>query len=1075
MFKSTFLKQKHSIWAPILSLFISLLGGQLYAQKGSTVTGVIFNEATNEPLTGATIIEKGTSNGVITNADGGFSLELSTDNAILFVRYFGFDSQEVPVNGGTNFTIQLKESATVLDEVVVVGYGTARRADLTGSIASLNSDALEIQPIAEVAEALTGRLAGVQVATSDGSPDADIKITVRGAGSITQNTDPLIIVDGFPIDNLTDISPTDIRTISVLKDASATAIYGSRGANGVIIITTKSGASGKVSVNFNAFYGVKTVRKLVDVLSPEDYVRFNYEMALLDSEPDENGRVDLGAYERFFGPYSDVDQYAGFSGNNWQKVVFDRPGEVISSDLSVRGGTEKLNFNFNYALYDLKANMISSEYQRQNVSLGLKSEVNDRINLAFRIRFANTEIPGGGAVSMRNAVTYSPIPLPGLTEPFDDTDPDEIARQTNPIQTTLENERLQLRRNFNMAGSFSWEIVDNLTLRSDVGFDFRNRLDDRFYGPNTSYSRNRAQAEYQGFPALVINDNKRDRFRNANTLEYDFKGLLGSEHSLKLLGGQEYIVTKTQNLESEVQGFPLNFTFDEVQKLTTQGVALATDNFFSPDDKLFSFFTRANYSFRNRYLFTGTFRADGSSKFLGKNRWGYFPSAAFAWIISEEGFLSGSSWVDFLKLRLSYGEAGNNNIPPGQTVQSFRSSVTTYINDVSSIWITENTLANPDLKWETAITQNIGLDFGLFNSKVSGAIELYRNLSRDLLLRFPLPGTGFDNQFRNIGEIQNTGIEASVNYSVMSKADRRLDLSFNIGINRNLVNSLGELEDIRAFSNWASTEIPPDYRVFVGQPLGIMYGYMNDGRYEVSDFSYDPLSQEYILKDGVVDSDPVVGTIRPGSLKLKDISGPDGVPDGIVDVNDNTAIGNATPDFVGGFILNGFYKGFDLTAALNFSYGFDVYNADKIQYTTTKGELYANMSTLMAEGNRWTNLDPVSGTLITDPAKLEAANANTSLWFPEMSRRVFSDWAVEDGSFVRLNTLSLGYTIPEAAIRSISKLRFYVTGTNLFVLTNYTGSDPEVSTVTGTSLTPNIDASAYPRGRQLVFGINLSF
>ncbi len=1060
-----------------------LLGGNVFAQTGRTITGTVIDGENNEMLIGATVVQKGTTNGVQTDIDGNFSLPLVSNNDTIIISYIGYTTQEIPTNGQSNVSIILQQGGIKLTEAVVIGYGTARKSDLTGSVVSIDGAALKQQPIADVAETLTGRLAGVQVSSSEGSPDAEVNIRVRGSGSITQGSQPLIIVDGFPIDNLSDISPSDIQNISVLKDASSTAIYGSRGANGVIIITTKNGRSGKISVDYNVFYGVRKNANIIDALEPEDYVKWQYEYALLDADIP----GDAESYERFFGLYQDFDQYQGLDGNNWQELIFGRQGDVLNNDLAIRGGTDKLNFNFNFASYNLKAIQIGSDYVRNNLSLALKSKASEKVDLSFRIRYSDAEINGGGANEqnafsssdsrLQHVVGYSPIPIPGVTSSFDDTDQSDNGRLLNPYTAIDDNQRIQNRRNLNLTGSFAWEIIENLRFKTDLGFNFRNDLNSRFYGKTTGYTRDRVSAEFQGLPALILEDRKRERMRVANTLNYDFKKILPAPtHNLNLLVGQEYILSKDNNIENELQGFPSDFTFSEVRKLTTQSTPLSVDHFFSPDDKLLSFFARANYDFQNRFLLTATFRADGSSKFLGDNRWGYFPSAAFAWKLSEENFLSNAKWLDFLKLRISYGQAGNNNIPAGQTFQTFRSATTTYINDVSSIWITENTLANPDLKWETTITQNIGLDFNVLNNKVGGTLEFYKNNTKDLLVRFPLPGTGFNDQFRNIGEVVNSGMEVSLSYYAISKPDYGLDFSFNLGINRNEVLSLGELEDIRAATGWASTEIGADYIVEVGQPIGMMYGYLNDGRYEVSDFSYDEASGEYTLNDGVVDSSPATGQVQPGSLKLIDISGPDGVPDGIVDVNDNTIIGNANPDFQGGLVINAYAYGFDLSAGFNFSSGFDVYNADKVQFTTSRQQ-YTNLSTLMADGERWTNLDPTTGQLVTEPGKLAELNANTTLWSPFLGRRVFSDWAVEDGSFFRLNTLSIGYTLPESLLKDkgISRLRFYTTATNVFVLTNYSGSDPEVSTRRRTPLTPNVDNSAYPRSRQIVFGLNLSF
>jgi hypothetical protein len=382
-------------------------------------------------------------------------------------------------------------------------------------------------------------------------------------------------------------------------------------------------------------------------------------------------------------------------------------------------------------------------------------------------------------------------------------------------------------------------------------------------------------------------------------------------------------------------------------------------------------------------------------------------------------------------------------------------------------------MANPDLKWETTVTQDLGVDYSFFKNRLSGTLDVYKNVTSDLLTKFPVAGTGYDFQYRNMGETQNTGIEASINLVAIEKEDYGLSFNFNIGFNKNRINTLGIMDNFGQASGWASTSIGNDYAVNVGQPIGIMIGYKNDGRYEVSDFDY--AAGVYTLKAGVPSNSTIVGPVVPGSMKLKDVNG-----DGVVDVKDVTVIGNANPKNTGGMVINANVLHFDFMAAFNWSYGNDVYNANKIEFTTTAASpngQYRNLSTDMADGKRWTNLDPTTGLLVTDPAALTALNTNTTMWSPKMDRFVFSDYAVENASFLRLNTFTIGYTIPERMISKlgITKLRFYQTMSNVFTLTNYSGPDPEVSTRRNTPLTPGVDYSAYPRSRQVVFGLNLTF
>ncbi len=1048
------------------------LGFNTYAQS-RTVTGTV-SDTNGALLPGVSVLEKGTTNGTATDADGQYSLNVSNTNAVLTFSFIGMVAREMPVGTQTRVDVTLEADVSLLEEVVVIGYGTMRKSDLTGSVASVSGEDLKKMPVATVAEALTGRMAGVQITSTEGSPDAEIHIRIRGGTSISQDNSPLYIVDNFPVDNISDISPSDIQSIDVLKDASATAIYGSRGANGVVIITTRSGTTdGRLTVSFNSFAGFREIANPLNVLSAEDYARWQYEYAVLED--------DLPSYENYFGTYQDIDLYAGVEGNNWQKIVYGRKGKVFSNDLSIRGGTQKFSYSASFARFQQEAIMVGSDYKRDNITLKLNNKPNDRVELAFSLRYSNTRINGGGAneqneVSsadsrLKHSVTYSPIPISGLTS--DDTNEDVASYFINPLIATADNDRRQERRNYNMGGSFTWEIIDNLKFRTDMGLDNYDYTANRFYGLSTYYVSNVPSSGNQDHPAVVMGDINETRLRNTNTLSYDFREKFGDDHRLTLLIGQEALKTERVENVATIHGFPTLFGAEEAFKLTTQGSPQSVDNHISPDDKLMSFFGRANYEFMGRYLVSASYRADGSSKFLANNRWGYFPSAAVAWKLSEEGFMAGtSSWLDLLKLRLSYGEAGNNRIPPGQTVQSFVSSTSAWINGFDSFWAASKTMANPDLKWETTVTRNLGLDFDLLGGRLSGSAEVYKNSTQDLLIRFPTPGTGYDNQFRNLGETENKGLELALSYAVLERENYGLNVSANISFNRSKIVSIGNMDYINGTSNWASTAIGPDYQVLPGMALGVMYGYVSDGRYEVSDFEGYDETNGWILKEGVADPIEIIRRAAPGVMKLKDLTS-----DGVITADDKQAIGNVNPKHTGGLILNGYAYGFDLTASFNWSYGYDVYNANKVEYTTSTPQVqYRNMIDLMAGGRRWVDID-AAGQLVTDPATLQAMNANTTMWSPYMDRFIFSDWAVEDGSHLRLNTLTLGYTLPMtiSSKLKVNTFRVYATGYNVFLLTNYTGFDPEVSTRRNTPYTPRVDYSAYPRSRQFTFGLNFNF
>lgn len=1040
------------------------------AQEKATISGTVIDE-TGLTVPGVNIQEKGTSNSASTDLDGKFTMKVSSSKSELVFTYIGFETVTVVAGKRSDISVILKSAANKLDEVVI-GYGTAKKADLTGSVTSISGDDLKKLSLSSVAETLTGRIAGVQVTSSEGAPDSDIKIRIRGGGSLTQDSTPLYIVDGFPVNSISDVSPSDIDKITVLKDASSTAIYGSRGANGVIIITTKSGSKNgsKISVSYNTFYGTKKIAKKIDVLNTKEYVKWQYEYALLAN--------DLDSFESVFGTFDQMGQYDGVTGTDWQDEIYGRNGEVQSNDIGIRGGVEKLSYNFNFTRYNEKAIMLGSDFKRDNISLNLKSKASNKIDLSFTLRYADTKVNGGGAndqkefssadARLRHAVGYSPIPLPGITS--DNTDEALSSYLVNPFTAVTDNDRQQKRKNYNMLGGISWKLIENLQFKSDFGLDNYNFLDNRFYGRSTYYVNNAPAATLQGKPAIITSSREDIKFRNANTLNYDFKRFLNSNHKLNVLLGEETINLKSTTRTTIIQGFESFYTLQDAINLSSLGTPFSVDNFVSPDDKLYSFFARGNYDYKNRYLFTATIRADGSSKFEKNNRWGYFPSAAVAWKLSKENFLKDVSWVNELKMRYSYGKAGNNNIPTGQTQQTFQASTSSWVNDVTNFLAVPKIQYNPLLKWETTTTQNLGLDFELFKSRITGSVEIYKNVTDDLLLKFPTLGTGYDYQYRNLGQVQNTGLEASLNLIAIDKKDYGLSFAFNIGMNKNRVNDLGNLINYQAATNWASTAIGNDFSVTPGGQIGEMFGYQNAGRYEVSDFDY--VGGAYVLKANVPSNSSIIGNVVPGSMKLRDING-----DGVVDTKDRTVIGNANPTSTGGMVINANAYGFDISANFNYSYGNDVYNANKIEFnTSTPNTQYRNLTTAMADGVRWTNVD-ASGQLVTDPTALAALNANTTSWSPNQARFVFSDWAVEDGSFIRLNTLSLGYTFPESLVSKlgITRLRLYTTANNVFILTKYSGLDPEVSTRRDTPLTPGVDYSPYPRSRQFLFGLNLNF
>ena len=1038
---------------------------------------------TGEPIIGASVIEQGTNTGGVTDLDGNFTITLTGNSKKLKISYVGMKPQLVNVAGKSTINVKLEDDSNSLNDVVVIGYGAVKKKDLTGAVATVDNKALTQVPVASASEALTGKMPGVQITTTEGSPDADVKIRVRGGGSITQSNDPLYIVDGFPVETISDIPASDIEDITVLKDASSTAIYGSRGANGVILVTTKGGKEGKTSVSYNAYYSWKKIAKKLDVLGARDYTEWQYELANLLDKTDN--------YEKYFGSYDDIDLYDNVATNDWQDIVYGRTGHTFNQNLNINGGSDKIKYAFSYARMDDKAIMQMSDFVRDNLSLKLNAKPTKRVSLDFQARWSKTKINGGGANEqsstyntdkrLRYAIQYTPYPVPGLST---DTDDDDTTNSSfyNPVTSLKDNDQKRTRITFNMSGAFTWELYKNLKFKTEFGYDTYKVDTKRFYGPTTYYVKNVPASANQGKPAITLTNQYRTKFRNTNTISYDFKDIFGknSDHSLNVLLGEEYIVMKNELMTNTAHGFPANFTSAEAWKFTTQGTPFEINDFYDPDDILNSYFGRINYNYKEKYLLSATARADGSSKFAKGNRWGFFPSIAAAWRISSEPFMKGAEkWLDDLKLRLSYGTAGNNNISSGLLTQEFQANATSWINGYNSYISPSKTMANPDLKWETTITRNVGIDYTMFGSKLTGSIDAYWNNTKDLLIQYPVAGTGYDYQYRNMGETRNMGLEFALTWNAINKKNFGLTVGANISFNKNKVLSLGQIESIDNISTqWASSEIDQDFVIKKGEPIGQIWGYKSAGRYEVDDFDIAKSQEKgkWILKDGVADCSTVLGTsVRPGSMKLAEIKEN---KTGTITTADRTVIGDTNPAHTGGFNINARVYGFDLTANFNWSVGNDVYNANAIEYTQTSKYQYRNLIDRMAMGSRWTNID-ANGNLLNwnNAEELAALNANTTMWSPYTGKYVLTDYYVEDASFLRLSTLTLGYTLPTTLTKrvGINSLRFYVTAYNVFCLTNYSGFDPEVSAIRRTNLTPGVDYSAYPKSRQFVIGLNLNF
>ena len=732
--------QKHKIRVRHIALMLGmlLLSTNIVAQQ-RTISGTVTDQ-NGDPVIGATVIVKEGTQGTVTNVDGKYTLGVPATARTLIFRSVGKINKEVDIAGSV-VNVVLEDLLKTLDEVVVIGYGTQRKRDLTGSISSVSEKALKDIPVATVAEALTGKLPGVQVTTTEGSPDAEIKIRVRGGGSITQSNSPLYIVDGFLKDDIKDVAPSEIQSIDVLKDASSTAIYGSRGANGVIIITTKSAKQGKISLSYDGYVGFKNITKKLEVLSPYQFVQKQYERATWNN-------AVASEYEKYFGSYEDINLYNYKNGTNWQDETFGRTGFQQNHSVALSGGTKQLKYNFSYTNLSDKAIMAMSDYNRNNFSGKLNYQPLKWLKLDVAARYAATVINGSGANDVtgsekstsdsrvKNAVIYTPIELKNMVAQDDDMD--AVASLYSPLVTTADNNRYQKKRDYNINGGFTVSFTKNLSLRSTYGLTKSNKDDKRFYGVTSYFAREGGALKRDNAvaPSILLTNGDVTTLQNTNVLNFSKDDLFAGQ-DLSVTLGHEMYSRSSENTTSDIQAFPVDYDSFMAWDDIASGTNRYGDAFFRDmDDRMISFFGRVNYNILDRYLLAATFRTDGSSKFSGDNKWGYFPSVSAGWRISEEKFMKGlKPVISNLKLRASYGESGNNNISNSAFKRTYSISNTAYLPSGSmqtSIYTPGLLLVNPLLRWETTVTRNGGLDFGFFDNRINGSFELYSNSTQNV-------------------------------------------------------------------------------------------------------------------------------------------------------------------------------------------------------------------------------------------------------------------------------------------------------------------------------------------------------
>jgi TonB-linked SusC/RagA family outer membrane protein len=1076
-----------------------------------TVSGIV-KGSDGETLPGVTVLLKGTTNGASTAVDGGYTVQVPANDktATLRFSFVGYVSQEVAVSDKTTINVTLVSDVQSLDDVVVIGYQEVRRGDVTSAISSVNAQQIKDIPVNSAAEALTGRLAGVQLTSSEGTPgNNSVQVKVRGGGSITQDNSPLYIVDGIQIENaLSVIAPQDIASVDVLKDASSTAIYGARGANGVVIITTKGGREGRTSVTYNGFGGFRKIAKKLNVMGPADYLNWEYERAqLTGSGASVSGGTNT--FKQVFGSLNfngdTLNNLRNLPNQDWQDQVFGRNAVQQTHNVSVSGGTKTTTFNLSLTRNLEDGIQMGSSYDRKLVNFRIDTKASDKFRLGFNARFNDQENLGAGTGAalgtssngqvvntgssvtsrLRNAVQYIPFNLPTSVAGVDPTanfDPDFFANSSlvNPVLTINNEYRSDARRTFNMGATASFNILPSLVFRSTGGFDITYTNLSTFNGLYSPTIR-QAAGGYQNLPFVTITNGITTTLNNSNTLNYTLKK---DKHTFSaLLGEETYRQRTTQNFV-QTNFLPADITAERALANINQAV-LPVGTVAQPvlpttgvpvDYGLVSGFGRLSYDFDGKYLFSATARYDLSSKFAaGATRRGIFPGASAAWRISQEDFFKDYlSKVSDLKLRVSYGQAGNNRVPDFLYTQLFQPGSSSYaLNHVTTPATASSTLANPNLRWEITTTRDVGIDMGLFNNRVQFTADVYYNTTRDLLIAQPLPGfSGYTSQFRNIGSTSNKGLELQLSGTVIQTEDFTWSATANASFNRNKITDLGGLSEIPSIqSQWAGTALSgPDYVARVGQPVGMMYGYVTDGFYTANDFkSYNYTTRTGVLADGTASNAAVTGTaVAIGSLKLRDVNG-----DGQITEADKTIIGNSNPKMVGGLNQQFTYKGFDASVFVNFVLGNDIYNANKIEFTTsTANTSYANLLTDMNNRVRYTDNN---GALITDANTFNQVNANASIWSPVRGNYLLHSYAIESGSFLRLNNITVGYSLPKGLLSraKVQTLRFYVTLNNLYTFTKYSGFDPEVNTRRNTPLTPGVDYAAYPRSRAFLFGLNL--
>jgi len=1090
-FLKEYLKRKSKVCLLLAGMLLSI---SIHAQQ-ITVTGTVFDPF-GESLPGVNVLIKGTDRGVATDINGKYTLNVPNEKTILQFSYIGFNTLEVTVGAQRSLDVTLEESASSLNEVVVIGYSSQVRANLTGAVGSVSGATLERIPVISAAEALAGKIAGVQVTTMDGEPGAEVHIRIRGGTSVTQSNDPLYIVDGFPQSNINDIPPTDILSIDILKDGALTAIYGARGSNGVVLVTTKSAQAGTVKVNFNHYTKINTLARKIDVMDAYDFVNLQYDFAVRSNN-------DRRKFVGNFGHGTDIPLYKRIQSNDWQNEILGNNPMSQMYNLSIGGGSQKISFTSAITYNDDNGVLVGSGVKKVSVNTKVKIEINPKLKVLLnpKLNYSGSRGAGSGAVGRGGIIDVLRYrPTNGLRDfsfydPTDiNPDEEEYFVYTNPKNDIEQNYRRENTNAFINQATIEWTPIKNLIIKSEGSITFSMTDLNRFWGYITDEGRRN-----NNLPLAEITHTKRNAYHWTNTANYSFSK---DKHTFSFLLGHEMDETYRRIVRTAARYFPKSISPNKALQNMGLGspmssVGSSPASMITAPNRLVSFFGQVHYIYDSKYILQFTMRGDGSTRFAPGNQWGYFPGISGGWVISDEKFMPKQDIVSYLKLRFSIALTGNNGIDDDMWRYQFaiasgngpgwgeRSEYgeTYYVSAGGNIF------PNTKLKWESCLKRSLGMDMRFFNDRLEITPEIFWYSTSDLLFRSNInPTTGYVRQFQNIADVTGKGWDLTVIGTVLQKKNVYLKGNLTFGAVKKIVDRLNgtETEMWLSHNSWASSNY--DYVLKAGGQVGMIYGYVYDGIYGFDEFTFTNRNEYIPLPNTTVCSDNILFGTQPGRPKFKNfvdyIDGEDDV--NIVNDNDKIIIGNTNPKFNGGFGFQGMYKlmgkhEFDFSCNFNFMYGFDVNNATR--YTLSSLERnennYFNCLPEFNETRRWRYANEL-GERLTGSSRLapeyREINANAAIFNPcDIGKKVTFDYFIEDGSFLRLQDLTIGYTLPKTISNKIAmeRLRVYLSGYNLFLLTGYSGYDPEVDVQTG--LACGMDYNRYPRARSFLMGINLTF